>query len=305
MSTSLPSDEPSNQLLVRFCQQHQLPDSYLELADTYFLPLADSLAEKAQTHEKTLLIGINGCQGSGKSTMTALLTDYLQTVKGLKVSNLSIDDFYLTRLERGTLAQDIHPLLATRGVPGTHDMVLLDSTLKSLMSSSSTTRIPRFNKATDDRHTEDQWDTFTGPADIILLEGWCIGVSPESETALEEPINDLEQTHDPEGLWRKHVNHSIKQGYQPLFDQLDQLIMLEAPSFECVYQWRRDQEEKLRLKVSSDADTSGLMDDNQLKFFISHYQRLTQHMLVTLPKRASTLFTLDINHRITARKNNG
>ena len=292
-------------LIEQFCQQHALPASYQTLAAEYFLPLADELANKSQRSSGPLLIGINGSQGSGKSTLAALLAKCLESLHGLSVCNLSIDDFYHTREKRTELAQNIHPLLKTRGVPGTHDIDLLKQTLSSLSSGQIPVSIPRFNKATDDRHTQAQWDTIDTTVDIIFLEGWCVGVSAQSAQALIKPCNELEQQEDADGQWRAFVNTSINQSLAPIFKQFDTLIMLKAPSFDCVFEWRQTQEEKLRQSLSAEADQSGVMDDQALLRFIQHYQRLTEHMLEVLPTQADIIFALNTQHDVYKRINNG
>jgi D-glycerate 3-kinase len=112
----------------QFLQRNQLPDSYLDSANKWFTPL---VAEFKNPQQPAIIIGINGTQGSGKST----LADYLCTMlgeQGLNCVSLSLDDFYLTRAERETLAAEVHPLLKTRGVPGTHDVSLALQTIDSL-----------------------------------------------------------------------------------------------------------------------------------------------------------------------------
>ncbi|MFT7223751.1 MAG: D-glycerate 3-kinase [Cellvibrionaceae bacterium] len=296
------------QQLSLFCQTHQLPDSYLTMAGNYFLPLADELAAMAKP-SSTLLVGINGCQGSGKSTLSELLTMFLRHHHQLSVANLSIDDFYHTHAKRQQLADEIHPLFATRGVPGTHDVDLLQQSLDQLSKQSGWITIPRFDKSRDDRRSLQEWDNFLTPADIILLEGWCVGTSAQKDNELLDPINDLELDEDSEGIWRRAVNEAIKRTYLPLFQKIDTLIMIQAPSFACVYEWRRIQEDKLRQQVNeafyaTSRDRSSTMDETQLARFIQHYQRLTEHMLQTLPSIADSAFTLDRNHQVTRRIDN-
>lgn len=293
-------------LLAEFCQQHALPEHYSDLATRYFLPLAEELAKKSAAAQHSLFIGINGCQGSGKSTLAELLQRLLSDYYGLSVANLSIDDFYLTKRERVRLAETQHPLFLTRGVPGTHDLKLLKQTLSSLQNQHSTTPIPRFDKGIDDRAAPTHWDSLQGAADIVLLEGWCVGVSVQDSGTLPLAINTLERNEDPQGLWRQYINDVIAEEYEHVFAKLDLLIMLKAPSFDCVYQWRSKQEEKLRQTLeAAGKSTQSLMDTPALRRFIEHYQRLTEHMLAVLPQQAHIVFELDEHHRICGRLNNG
>lgn len=291
------TDQALEAELSRFLADEQLPGSYGEDARRYFLPLLDKLIALQQNKGSCLLLGINGAQGSGKSTLAALLCRMLR-VLGHTVANLSIDDFYLSQAARQELARQQHPLLASRGVPGTHDTALLRHKLKVLQEAEAGERIslPRFDKASDDCRPEQDWPQIPAPVDFIFLEGWFVGLQPQSEAELASPVNDLEAEEDADGRWRRFVNHSLAADYQKVFAQLDALIMLKAPSFEQVYEWRGLQEAKLRQR--SDSDATGIMDEARLRRFIQHFERLTRHCLDSLPARADQVFTLDTGHRI-------
>ncbi|WP_235188589.1 hypothetical protein [Catenovulum agarivorans] len=269
--------------------EHKLPQTFIETVETWYWPIAKKLAQLKAAKGKTFYLAINGSQGSGKSTMAAFLQCILQQQFSMKVANLSIDDFYLTRKERQHLAKHIHPLLATRGVPGTHDINLALDTLKKLGERHNSVPLVRFNKAYDDRAEADLWDQMSSPADIVILEGWCMGIKAQDSADLYTPINQLEQEEDCNGRWRNYVNEQLAVHYQDLFSLFDQLIMLKAPSFECVYRWRQNQEDKLRAKQS----TRFTMTEAELKRFIQHYQRLTEHALATLPEHAQLVIHLN------------
>ncbi len=291
--------------LTHFLEDHRLPESYLVQAETYFSPILVRIME--QRHQKTpIILGINGSQGSGKTTLADYLRTRLKHEHKLNVVSLSIDDFYLTKAERLTLSESVHPLLKTRGVPGTHDMKLAKTTLSRLRSQTpETVAIPRFNKACDDRHPESNWDSVQTPIDIIILEGWCVGSPPQPESALEEPINTLEKEEDKQGLWRTFSNRKLATEYADLFQQVDTWVMLQAPSFDCVYQWRLQQEKKLAEKLQQQSltkqentKTTGVMSDNEIKRFVQFYQRITEHTLKQLPKKVDFLFTLNTEREI-------
>jgi len=251
-----------------------------------------------------LLVGINGSQGSGKSTLASLLALLLRQFHGLGVIQLSIDDFYLTRESRRSLAERVHPLLATRGVPGTHDLPLMRETLQRLLNGNGEVPIPRFDKAIDDRCPADQWEFVSAPLDLVIIEGWCFGTPAQSEEALLKPVNDLEAREDPDAVWRRYVNRQIVEHYQSIYQMVDLWIMLQAPSFDCVYQWRLEQEQKLadKLKLTDDSAPmqNQVMSAQQIARFIQHYQRLTEHTLQHLPASVHYLFRLDRERRIIA-----
>lgn len=287
----------------RFLSTHQLPSSYQYTAQQWFEPLCERVLQHQHDSSKPFIISITGCQGSGKTTLSSFIDTYLTSVQGKTVVSLSIDDFYLDQTARLALANTIHPLLKTRGVPGTHDIELALRTFNQLQNGTPT-QLPRFDKSTDNPYSVNEWPVINTVPDFIILEGWCVGVKPEPEAALQHPINNLEKTDDPQGIWRSFVNTQLADDYQALFNMIDYQIMLKAPSFDCVFNWRLEQEHKLKKAAASHNDKHQLaiMTEAQIATFIQHYQRLTEHALKTLPEKSDTVFFLDEARTITHQK---
>lgn len=281
-----------------FLDEHRLPASYAALAEEYFLPLAGWL-HRRRGDEPCLLLGINGAQGTGKSTLAGFLTVAMQELYGWNVAALSLDDFYLMRAERDALAAESHPLFATRGVPGTHDTTMLLAALTALreLRTGDSYSVPRFDKLVDDRAAP-PWPVTVGPVHMIILEGWCIGTPPQPAAALVEPVNELERQQDPDRHWRSIVNQYLEGDYAEIFGLLDALVFLRAPSFDAVYRWRLEQEEK--LADTHDTGTQGRMSAEELRQFIAHFERLTRHSLETLGDRADVIFDLAPDHSVSA-----
>ena len=279
--------EPLPDWQLRFLEQHRLPESYLSDAQKWFNPVADLVAEHHSDVGRPWLVALNGSQGAGKTTFCDYLRALLEA-GGLSCVALSIDDFYLPQVERQALAEQVHPLLATRGVPGTHDMVLMSEILDQLLAGEAVA-IPRFDKSVDDRRPTADWDRVDAGVDVILLEGWCLGATAEPAEALREPLNELERIEDPDGHWRQYANQVLGARFPPIYDRVDEWIMLRAPSFECVYRWRLEQEHKLAATSSG----SGIMSDAEVLRFIRFFQRLTERCLEQLPRQVNHLLTLD------------
>ena len=291
-----------------FLDRHGLDFAYLRDAQRWFDPLVDSLGLQCtatRSRGAPLLVALNGCQGSGKTTLCAYLAASLQARYGLRVLPLSLDDFYRTRAERRQLAAAVHPLLATRGVPGTHDMALLNTTLDLLLApaAAGSVPVPRFDKARDDRCPRSRWDVVDDNLDLVFLEGWCLGARPQETSELRQPVNELERLEDPAAIWRDYVNAALRLDFPPLYTRVDRWVMLQAPSFECVYRWRLEQEHK--LAVSQAADKSAVMTDAQVARFIQHYQRLTVNCLQLMPAAVDYLFTLDDERKVIASRLRG
>ncbi len=275
----------------------RVSESLAEYLAGLYGPLAERLTRCLPTRSQPMVLGINGAQGTGKSTAAEVIAHLLE-LRGFRVCRLSIDDLYLTRAERQSLAEKVHPLLATRGVPGTHDTERGLELLQGLRAARADTQvaIPRFDKAQDDRCAED--DLWEGKPDLIVFEGWCVGARPQPEAALEPPLNALEREDDPDGLWRRHVNRQLER-YQPLFACLDHLIMLKAPSFEQVFRWRSEQEAALEKQLKEEGRTgTHLMSAQALQRFIDHYERLTRWILSEMPGRADLVLALNTDHRV-------
>ena len=290
----------SNLALQHFLGRHQLPESYLSMAESAFSPLIDEFNTQYQVNQKTYIIGINGCQGSGKST----LADYLCTVAAekyhLPTVALSLDDFYLTKAERIELARKIHPLLAQRGVPGTHDVNLAIDTISSLASGNKAL-ITRFDKSMDDRVPEANSETITGHIGLIVIEGWCFGAKSQAPNSLIEPVNHLERSEDPDGVYRDYVNTALATQYPQLFELVDSTAMLRAPSFKTVFEWRLEQEQKLIEKLRStktDPASVSTMSDQEIRRFIQNFQRITEHCLEEMPTRVDHLFQLNAARQV-------
>lgn len=273
-----------------FIDAHQLPPAFRQVIDSYYLPLACWLAQQRRPQE-TLVVGICGGQGSGKSTLTAFLQLVWNHLE-LSCAGFSLDDIYLTRDERRQLAAEVHPLLATRGVPGTHDVQLGLDTIDQLCGGRGgrVVPIPQFDKSIDDRAPQSQWPRQPAPVDILLFEGWCVGAEPWQGS--DAPINMLERQEDRDGRWRNYINSQLRGPYRDLFERLDLLLMLKVPNMECVLEWRRLQEQKLRAR------TGGGMSDGEIERFVQHYERVTRNILAEMPQRADCVFELGVDHQI-------
>ena len=271
--------------LERFIAEEGLPESFRRTAELVGEPLAARAQRRRIDRKRTAVIGLCGPQGSGKTTI-ARWAARLLAARGQRAVVLSLDDFYLTHDARQRLAREVHPLLATRGPPGTHDVGMLGAAIDQLRSKGKVT-LPRFDKATDNRTPRGTWETVASPVDVILLEGWCVGAVSQGRAALATPVNALERDEDPQGVWRAYVNDQLDGPYQALFERLHDLILLEAPSFEVVAGWRAEQEAKLR------AAGAGGMAEGDIPRFVAHYERLTRWILAEMPARADWVVTLD------------
>ncbi len=259
----------------------------------FYLPLCNKIFTYYKNIDKTLLIGLSGGQGSGKSTIAHILKIILQNRYKLNVINFSIDDFYKPHSSRKKMSKSLHPLFKVRGVPGTHDNKKLYKIIKVLKSKKFyPVKIPKFDKSRDDRLKKKFWHNIKKKPNIIIFEGWCVGAKPQINKDLINPMNILEKYDDNKLTWRKKVNNELKTNYKKIFGLIDKKIYLKVPNFKYVLKWRLLQEKKLRFKAKNKT-----MNDKEIKRFIMFYERITKHMLKNY-KSNDIVVQIDNKHKI-------
>ncbi|WP_329742585.1 kinase [Dyella sp. A6] len=256
--------------------------------------LLDHYAGRIARARRPYVLGLSGLQGSGKSSLAKVLKSEAQSRHWPTVV-LSLDDFYYSRSEREALAQDVHPLLRTRGVPGTHEIELLLSVLAALPNASEKLPVtwPRFDKGRDTRSPPSRWSRATHAPRLVIVEGWAMGLKPQPLAALEAPVNALERDEDADSRWRKWVNKQLR-AYQPLWRKLDALVVLQAPGWDVVRAWRSETEQALLARHAPLA-----MDATAMVRFLAHFERLSRHALATLPALADSVVEYDADRHVT------
>jgi len=268
-----------------------------KMIKSFLIPVCFWIANKANK-KKSIIVGLAGGQGTGKTTVSSIIKLILIKYFKFRVFKISIDDFYKTRKDRIKLSKNIHPLLMTRGVPGTHDINMMLKFFKKIKSKKFMNyKLPKFNKAIDDRYKKNMWYILKSKPDIIIFEGWCVGAKSQNYKKLKKPINLLEKKYDQNMKWRKYVNNQLKTKYKKLYDQLDFLLFLKVLNFNLLRAWRLKQEKKLWLK-SKNKKNSKIMNKIQIRNFMDTYQRVTQQMIIDLPKYSSITMNLDSGHQI-------
>ena len=268
-----------------------------KMIKSFLIPLCFWISEKADI-KRPYFVGLAGGQGTGKTTTSSLIKIILIRYFKLKVFKISIDDFYKTRKERIKLSKKVHPMLLTRGVPGTHDInMMLDFFRKAKSKKFKRFKLPTFNKAIDDRFNKKKWYDLKDKPDVIIFEGWCVGAKSEKLNSLKKTINSMEKFKDQKQIWRKYVNKQLKSKYKNLYSQLNCLIFLKAKNFGLLQKWRLKQERKLWLKSKKKLNLK-IMNKEDVLSFMQTYQRITQNMFRYMPKYASIILNLNTNHQI-------
>ena len=261
-----------------------------------YIPISFWIEKKYKEKGSTLFLSLSGGQGSGKTTITFILKIILKKFFKRNVCITSIDNFYKTFDERNMMSKRIHPLFKTRGVPGTHDIRLIKNFFNNIKKNKfKAFKMPQFNKSTDDRVDKKYWSKIIKKPEIVILEGWCVGAKPQSNSLIKKPVNILERKEDKRLIWRRFVNEKLKKEYKQIFSKIDHFIFLKVPNFNMVFKWRLLQEVKLKKRLHLNKK---IMNYNQIKRFIMFYQRITLQMIKDLSKSASVIIFLKKNHEI-------
>ena len=233
-------------------------------------------------------IMIAGSQGSGKSSLSKLIKLYLEKFCYKSVVIISMDDFYLSKSQRTQLSKNIHPLFLTRGVPGTHDLELMNKKIKQIFNKEFPIYLPIFDKVSDSRKR-----TYKKvlKADVVIFEGWCAGAQPVDQNYLQKNFNNLEKHKDKNFIWRNSYNKYLNE-YQKLFSQFNFFIYFQFNQWDHVLNWKYKQELELRDKKKD----LGLK--KYLREFIQYYEKVSKWMHLKVPKYCNILIKLDAHQKI-------
>lgn len=242
----------------------QSDDYILSLLWQLWLPLTMQLVRCQQELGRTLIQGILGGQGTGKTTLAAVICLILQHLE-LKSVAISIDDLYKTYADRQKLQQQ-DPRLLWRGPPGTHDVELGIKILDRFRQPQRTEPIlvPRFDKsAFAGQGDRAEFKSFS-PVDLVLFEGWLIGTRPVEPKVFENPPDPIITPADR--LFARDINEKLRE-YLPLWERLDRLIVLYPVDYRLSKQWRREAEQKMIAEGKSG------MSNQEIDRFVEYFWR--------------------------------
>ena len=273
------------QKYARYIGLNNISKDYLK---NVIIPLVIHLVSKRG--DKTLKFYISGGQGSGKSTVSKFIKFYLKNYFNYNVASFSLDDIYLSKKDRVALSSKVHPLLITRGVPGTHNVEQGIKIIKKLDSGKNQKIIlPVFSKLNDDVAIKDNWVNFNGNPDFIIFDGWCVGAEAQPKDFWKGPINDLEKKYDKDGQWSKWVNTQLLDNYQKLFNLFDISIYIKSKNFKQIIRNRWEQE-KTNIKTESiKSKTNHLKTYKEIHHFAMHFERITKCMEKYMPEKVDIL----------------
>ncbi|MEM8829421.1 MAG: glycerate kinase [Cyanobacteria bacterium P01_G01_bin.19] len=264
-----------------FQDEAKITDSFERL----WLPTALNLASIRQKLDRTFIQGILGGQGTGKSTLCIILKLILNYL-GFSVANLSIDDLYLTHVERQELRQQ-DPRLIWRGPPGTHDIALGLKVIEECSAADGEHDIllPRFDKsAYNGSGDRANFEPVRKP-DILLFEGWFVGVKSIAEECFDNCPHPIVE---PKDIQFAKDNNKRLEAYVSLWDKLDKLIILYPEDYRLSQQWRKDAERKAIAKGKAG------MSDQEIDRFVEYFWQALHPELFIKPLLKSADLVVEI-----------
>ncbi|WP_392530945.1 glycerate kinase [Nostoc sp. C117] len=247
-----------------FCQTtfQVEPKEMLQVLWDLWLPLGIKLASHRQELGRPLIQGILGGQGTGKTTMCKILSLILDRL-GYRTVSLSLDDLYKTYSDRLLLTQQ-DPRLIWRGPPGTHDVDLGLDLLDQIRELQSPVMVPRFDKSAYGGAGDRTTPEIVTNIDIVLFEGWFVGVRPINADIFDTPPPPI--VTDEDKAFARDMNLRLHD-YLPLWERLDSLIVLYPTDYRCSLEWRKQAEQQMIA-----AGKSG-MSNAEIEQFVNYFWR--------------------------------
>lgn len=255
----------------------------------FWLPLAIDLANLQSQANRPIVQGILGGQGTGKTTLAQALSLLLNEL-GLATIALSIDDLYKTHTEREQLkAQD--PRFIRRGPPGTHDIEMGLDLLDRVQAQQFPLHVPRFDKSLHAGDGDRIEPLQVDQADIVLFEGWFVGVEPVEISAFDQAPEPIVTEADRQ--FARDCNTKLRD-YLPLWERCDRIAVLNPVDYHLSQQWR--------LQAEHDAIALGKagMSDAEIATFVEYFWKALHPDLFIAPlvERSHLVICIESDHSV-------
>ena len=220
------------------------------------LPILFDIYTLKKSTKKRLVIGLSALPGTGKTTL-GLLIERLALEMNIRVSVVSLDDFYLPSSEMKVAIKN-NPWNVSRGFPGSHSIYLIEERILEWKNSGKF-NYPIYDKSLRNGLGDRSCWKIDFP-EIIILEGWFLGVNIISSQMLSK-----ENVEPP--LYKREKEYRLKiqknlNNYLKIWQLIEKIWQIRPKNFSYMDQWKSNQEnEMLRIKGNA-------LVDNQLTNFL-------------------------------------
>ena len=187
------------------------------------------------------IIGISALPGTGKTTLGKWL-EAISIKLNFKIAVISIDDFYLPS-EEMKLAIKNNPWNVSRGFPGSHSVKLMYEKLLDWKINGEL-NVPVFDKSLRNG-LGDRSHWRSDNADLLILEGWFLGIEPSLSEINDLQIKSVKLSSD-EFSYRLNIQKNLKE-YLSIWSLIDNIWHLKPLKFEYMNLWKSNQEQEMFL----------------------------------------------------------
>ena len=206
------------------------------------LPLLSQAYKFHNNFTDRKIIGISALPGTGKTTLGKWL-EAISLRLNFKIAVISIDDFYL-QSDDMKLAIKNNPWNVSRGFPGSHSVELMYEKLLDWKLNGEL-NVPVFDKSLRNGLGDRSHWRSDNP-DLLILEGWFLGIEPCSIHIDDEPEN-LAELSPQESLYRFNIQKKLNE-YLDVWNLIDNIWHLKPIKFEYMNMWKSNQEKEMFLK---------------------------------------------------------
>jgi D-glycerate 3-kinase len=206
------------------------------------LPLL-SQAYKFQTnYSDRKIIGISALPGTGKTTLGKWL-EAISLKFNFKIAVISIDDFYLPSDEMRLVIEN-NPWNVPRGFPGSHSVQLMHEKLLNWKINGEL-NVPVFDKSLRNGLGDRSHWRVDNP-DLLIIEGWFLGIEPFSIEVNIQKINSAELSPH-ESFYRGKIQDNLIK-YLDVWSLIDKIWHFKPLKFEYMNIWKINQEKEMFLQ---------------------------------------------------------
>jgi len=205
------------------------------------LPLLSQAYKFKNNFSDRKIIGISALPGTGKTTLGKWL-ESLSLKLNFKIAVISIDDFYLPS-EEMKLAIKNNPWNVSRGFPGSHSVKLMHEKLLNWKLTGEL-NVPVFDKSLRNGLGDRSHWRLDSP-DLLILEGWFLGIEPLSIDINNQVINSI-SINSNEYSYRLKIQDNLYE-YLDVWSLIDNIWHLKPLKFEYMNMWKSNQEKEMFL----------------------------------------------------------